>query len=89
MATEEIRAYAHENTFKPYLFDVGLLSSMVQLDPFSLLSNELETFKGYLFENFVAQKLQAKLQNQIYCWCEKESEVDFLVQERENSCRLR
>jgi predicted AAA+ superfamily ATPase len=78
-----LNAYAHENTFKLYLFDVGLLSSMVQIDPFNLLSNELTTFKGYLFENFVAQELQATLNNQIYCWREKQSEVDFLIQDKE------
>ena len=79
-----LRAYAHENIFKLFMFDIGLLTAMTQIDPFILLSNELSTFKGYLFENFVAQELQAEIPDQFYCWRSKESEIDFLIQEGDN-----
>lgn len=74
-----LSSQTHENTFKLYLFDVGLLNAMLNTDPLALLNDNLEITKGYIYENFVAQELSTKIPEQIFCWRNKESEVDFLI----------
>jgi predicted AAA+ superfamily ATPase len=78
-ALSPLSSQIHENTFKLYLFDVGLLNAMLNTDALSLLNDSLEITKGYIYENFVAQELFSKIPEQIFCWRNKESEVDFLI----------
>lgn len=70
----------HENTFKLYLFDIGLLNAMLNTDPLALLNDNLAITKGYIYENFVAQELFTEIPERIFCWRNKESEVDFLIE---------
>lgn len=71
-------AYASENAFKLYLFDVGLLGAMSHLSPQSILTYDYGSYKGYFAENFVAQALLTTGLHSLYSWQEKLAEVEFL-----------
>jgi len=72
-------AYAKENTFKLYFFDVGLLGAISEISPVLLLDYEFGSYKGYVAENYVAQAFYAAgIRNQ-YCWQGRTSEVEFLI----------
>ncbi len=71
-------AYAKENVFKLFLFDVGMLGALSDLPPASIMAYDYGNFKGYFAENFVLQELTAMENATLYCWKEKESEVEFL-----------
>ena len=74
-----LAAYAKENTFKLYFFDVGLLGTISDISPTLLLDYEFGSYKGYVAENFVAQAIYAAgIKNQ-YCWQGRTSEVEFLI----------
>lgn len=78
-----LSAYADTDTFKVYLFDVGLLGAQSSLAPQTVIEgNELFTeFKGALTENFVAQELKVSLRQRHYYWTSAgTAEVDFLVE---------
>ena len=77
-----LEAYCDKNAFKVFHLDVGLLGSMVKIDPRVILeSYRLFTeFKGALTENYVAQQLVSHSQNQLYYWTSSGiAEVDFVV----------
>lgn len=74
-------AYAQDNTFKLYLFDVGLLGTMSQISPKMILDYEWGSYKGFFVENYVAQTFLANGLEKLYSWQEKTAEVEFLLQE--------
>ncbi|GAB5411469.1 MAG: ATP-binding protein [Chlamydiales bacterium] len=74
------KAYTKENTFKLLLFDVGILGSMVDLPPKTLLDADYGSYKGYFAENFVAQELLSGDRENLYCWQEKKAEVEFILE---------
>ena len=71
-------AYAKENAFKLYLFDVGLLGALSGISPKTLLEYDYGSYKGYFAENFVAQEFLAQGVPELYSWNEKTAEVEFL-----------
>ncbi|HBG64137.1 MAG TPA: ATPase [Candidatus Omnitrophica bacterium] len=71
-------AHATENSFKLYVFDVGLLGALSGLPPKSILEYEYGSYKGYFAENFVAQEFVCSGAKELYCWREGSSEVEFL-----------
>lgn len=77
-----LAAYEDKESFKIYLFDVGLLGAASRLDPAVLIEgNELFTeFKGALTENYVCQELVATGKVKPYYWSAENSrgEVDFV-----------
>ena len=73
-----LRAYTEDSVFKLYLFDVGLLGVMTGLSPETVVAYDFGSYKGYLAENFVAQELTT-YGFDLFCWRERESEVDFLI----------
>jgi len=70
--------YTSENTFKLYLFDVGLLGALSNLSPKTILDYEYGSYKGYFAENFIAQEFLASNIKNLYCWKENTSEVEFV-----------
>ena len=70
---------AKPNLFKLYLFDVGLLGCMLDVQIASVLSQDFGTYKGYYAENLVAQELTAADRAPLYSWCGRQSEIEFLV----------
>ena len=71
-------AYATENTFKLYVFDVGLLGALSDLSPKSIMEYEYGSYKGYFAENFAAQEFICSGVKELYCWKEGSAEVEFL-----------
>lgn len=77
-----LEGYSEKNVFKAFLLDTGLLGSMVNLTPKTIMEgNKLFThFKGAFAENYVAQELVARHQRQLYYWTSRGiAEVDFIV----------
>lgn len=80
--------YSADSTyFKLYACDVGLLSSMVGIDPMTVIrGNEYyERFKGAIAENYVMQQLTANRIKPYFWRSGNSAEVDFLIDEK-NRC---
>ena len=77
-----LKGHVKENFFKLLMFDVGILGSMIDLHPKSILDYDYGSYKGYFAENFVAQELLFSSlnssQNQLFCWQENNYELEFL-----------
>lgn len=79
-----LKAYENLSAFKLFLFDVGLLSALSQLDVKTLITGNLifEEFKGALTEQYVLQQLVADKSEAICYWSAENmrSEIDFILQ---------
>ncbi len=79
-----LAAYINTSSFKLFLLDIGLLSTMSQLDKKSILqgNNIFQEFKGALTEQFVLQQFVSNQQIQPYYWTAARgtAEVDFIFQ---------
>lgn len=73
-----LSAYTQENLFKLYLFDVGILGALSNLPPQVILDYSYGSYKGYFAENYVAQSFFCRGVEPLYCWHEKNAEVEFL-----------
>jgi len=74
-------AYTKENAFKLFLFDVGILGALSNLEPVVILEQDYGSYKGYFAENFVAQEFSYSGQEHLYTWQEKTAEVEFVCQQ--------
>ncbi len=74
-------AYEEDNTFKLYLFDVGLLGAMAQISPSVIMDYNWGSYKGFFVENYVAEALLSSGRTKLYSWQEKTAEVEFLIEE--------
>jgi predicted AAA+ superfamily ATPase len=72
-------AYTKENTFKLFVFDVGILGALSHLPVKAVLDYDFGTYKGYYAENFVAQTFRAGNRADVVCWREGMAEVEFLT----------
>lgn len=75
-----LRSFVEENTFKLFLFDVGILGAMMDLSPRTILQYDYGTYKGFFAENYVAQCFEAANAGPLFSWCEKRAEVEFVRQ---------
>ena len=79
-----LKSYVDFSAFKLFLLDVGLLGSMSELDPDSVMlgSDIFTEFKGALTEQYVLQQLQADTLFTPYYYAGEKStyETDFLIQ---------
>lgn len=73
-----LSAYVKENSFKVFMFDVGLLGAMARLAPTTILSYDYGTYKGYFAENYVAQAMTTAFQQPLISWQAKVAEVEFV-----------
>ena len=71
-------AYCKDNTFKLFLFDVGILGAMSDLPPKKILDYDYGTYKGYFAENFIAQMFLTSGVTQLFSWRENTAEIEFL-----------
>jgi uncharacterized protein len=74
-----LSAFASENAFKLYLFDVGMLGAISDIPPAVIMQYGFGNYQGYVAENFVAQELTAAGAGGLYCWMGKTSEVEFVA----------
>ena len=74
------KGYGKENFFKMLIFDVGILGSMSDLPPQTILDADYGSYKGYFAENFVAQELIGHGREDLFSWQEQLAEVEFLLE---------
>ena len=78
-----LSAYQDFNAFKLYLFDVGLLCAMVDVDATTIIEgNEIFVeFKGALTEQYVLTELKTNTTENVYYWSSDRgsSEVDYII----------
>jgi len=72
-------AWSKDNTFKLYLFDIGILGAIADLPPKAILDYDYGSYKGFVAENFIAQELVAGGRSPLFAWKENESELEFLL----------
>ena len=73
------KAYIDENSFKLYLNDVGILSSLLKINYTDIILDKDFIFKGEMTENYVSQELSIN-QREIYYWqSSNTAEVDFII----------
>jgi len=75
-----IMAGAKENSFKLFLFDIGLLGAMVNLAPEKIMLYDYGSYKGYFAENFVLQELYAYGLKEVVTWSGRTSEIEFVLE---------
>lgn len=75
-----LQAYASENVFKLFLFDVGILGALSGIEPETILSYQYGTYKGFYAENFVAQEFAFAMGrvDKLFAWKKGKSEVEFI-----------
>lgn len=73
-----------ENSFKLFLFDVGLLGAMAGLEPGKIMLYDYGSYKGYFAENFILQELRSYNWEEIVSWVGRTSEIEFLIQSKNN-----
>jgi len=74
-----LKVYAQENCFKLYLNDVGLLTSLLEINFSDILLNREFRFRGGITENYVAQTFICNDINLYYWTSKNEAEIDFLL----------
>jgi len=73
-----LKAFAKQNIFKLFVFDVGLLGCMLELAPGTLFLQQFGQTKGFFAENFVSCELAAAGESSLYAWSGRNSEIEFL-----------
>ncbi len=74
-----LEGYAIDNAFKIYMQDSGLLMSMFDMDIYdAIISGDMQTYKGYIYENMIADAF-AKNSIPLFYYNNK-YEIDFLTQ---------
>jgi predicted AAA+ superfamily ATPase len=79
---QPLAACAEKNAFMLYLFDVGILGAMLNLDASVLYQYDFGQFKGYLAENAVLNEMIFGEIDPVYTWREKTAEIEFLASRR-------
>jgi len=74
-----LSAYTEKNAFMLYLFDAGILGSMLHLDPAAIHQYDFGQFKGVLAENAVLTELLCAESEPIYTWRGTAAEIEFLL----------
>jgi len=73
-----LSALTKDNSFKLFLFDVGLLGHMLELS-YKEFRDQGFNYKGYIAENFVQNELIAANGSSTYSWEYARSEIEFLI----------
>lgn len=74
-----LKVYAKEEIFKLYLSDVGLLTSLLEIEFSEILLNKNFMFKGAIVENYIAQVFKTNNISLYYWNSGNKAEVDFLL----------
>lgn len=74
-----LRGFIKENYFKLFLNDVGVLSSILELDYADIMLDNISLYKGIIAENYVANQLLCNGYSLYYWQSNATSEVDFLI----------
>lgn len=74
-----LKVYIDEDMFKLYLSDVGLLTSISEVNYPDIMLDRSFEFKGAITENYIAQEFASKDISLYYWTYGREAEVDFLL----------
>ena len=74
-----LKVYIDEDMFKLYLSDVGLLTSISEVNYPDIMLDRAFEFKGAITENYIAQEFASKDISLYYWTYGREAEVDFLL----------
>lgn len=74
-----LRAFIKENYFKLFLNDVGILTSILELDYADIMLDRVSLYKGVIAENYVASSLLCNGYSLYYWQSDNTSEIDFLI----------
>ncbi|MBU0504880.1 MAG: AAA family ATPase [bacterium] len=80
VAHQPLEAYTTENKFKLYLFDIGILGSIVNLSPKTIYEQSYGSHKGYFAENYLLQELITQFNRTIFSWHRNTAEIEFLLE---------
>jgi len=73
----------NRNTFKVFIFDIGLLQAMLDIPFRNIIEEELGAYKGFIAESFVAQELYSSLDSDLFSFRNRPSsasaEIEFLI----------
>ena len=73
------KAYADEEYFKLYISDVGLLTSLLEIQYNDILLDNNFLYKGNIAENYVAEQLVRNGVSLYYWKSNSDAEVDFIL----------
>lgn len=80
-----LKAFEDQNSFKLYLNDVGIFTSMLDIDFSNILLDKEFMYKGAITENYVAQCLKIN-DYPLYFWRSKNTaEIDFLIETKDRN----
>jgi len=74
-----LRSRKKINTFKLFLFDIGILGAMAGLSVQNIMAQDFGTYKGFMAENYAAQELITSGFSELYSWKGKTSEIEFIL----------
>ena len=77
--TPPLAAFVRENIFKLFLFDLGILSRLLQMG-YAEHQAQKNSYKGFIAENFVQNELRTQGCYPTYAWQQARSEIEFLFQ---------
>ena len=75
-----LKAFTKSNLFKLYIFDIGVLGTILELSPQTIIQQDYGITKGYFAENYVAQALKKDDFNSLHSWSEGTAEIEFLIE---------
>ena len=76
---QPLAAHTQKNAFMLYLFDVGILGAMLNLDSSVIYRYDFGQFKGFLAENAVLNEMGCAGIKPVYTWREGTSEIEFII----------
>ncbi len=76
---QPLAAHTERNAFTLYLFDVGILGAMLDLDSSVLYQYDFGQFKDFLAENAVLNEMACGGIEPIYTWREGTAEIEFVI----------
>ena len=82
---QPLAAYTEKNTFMLYLFDVGILGAMLDLDSSVLYQYDFGQFKGFLAENAVLNEMGCGGVDPVYTWREATAEIEFIISSKDRA----
>lgn len=76
-----LAALAKDNIFKLFMFDVGILGRLLEMD-YSEQRAQSTYYKGFIAENFVQNEMRALGMYPTYAWKQARGEIEFLLKSR-------
>lgn len=78
-AEQPLITFTKENIFRLYLFDIGLLGALLDLNPNAIKNDAYGMKKGFYAENFIARELKTNRVENVIGWQESNAEIEFVL----------